>query len=133
MIKPTIEGMMSIIRSCAKAKTVKKLIFTNSAGTLNVEQHQKPVYDETNWSDLDFILSTKMTGWVSLPLSLSLLRLKREEHNIITFTISLTSLKTSEKFLFSCRCILCPRFLPRKQQLKQLKRTTLTSLASYHL
>lgn len=63
---------MSIIRSCAKAKTVKKLIFTNSAGTLNVEQHQKPVYDETNWSDLDFILSTKMTGWVSLPLSLSL-------------------------------------------------------------
>ncbi|KAL8047384.1 hypothetical protein ABFX02_08G237900 [Erythranthe guttata] len=64
VIKPTIEGMMSIIESCAKAKTVKKLIFTNSAGTLNVEPHQKPVYDETNWSDLDFILSTKMTGWM---------------------------------------------------------------------
>ncbi|KAL3624004.1 hypothetical protein CASFOL_032820 [Castilleja foliolosa] len=64
VIKPTIDGMLSIIRSCAKAKTVKRLIFTNSAGTLNVEQHKKPVYDETNWSDLDFIYSTKMTGWM---------------------------------------------------------------------
>ncbi|KAK6150652.1 hypothetical protein DH2020_015584 [Rehmannia glutinosa] len=64
VIKPTVEGMLSIIRSCAKAKTVKKLIFTNSAGTLNVEEHQKPVYDETNWSDLDFIYSKKMTGWM---------------------------------------------------------------------
>ncbi|PIN15777.1 Flavonol reductase/cinnamoyl-CoA reductase [Handroanthus impetiginosus] len=64
VIKPTVEGMMSIIRSCAKANTVKKLIFTSSAGSLNVEEEQKPVYDETNWSDLDFIYSKKMTGWV---------------------------------------------------------------------
>lgn len=64
MIKPTVDGMLSIMKSCAKAKTVKQLIFTNSAGTLNVEEHQKPVYDETNWSDLDFIYSKKMTGWV---------------------------------------------------------------------
>ncbi|XP_057787328.1 dihydroflavonol 4-reductase-like [Salvia miltiorrhiza] len=64
VIKPTIDGMLSIMRSCAKAKTVKKIIFTNSAGTLNVEQHQKPAYDETNWSDLEFIYSKKMTGWM---------------------------------------------------------------------
>nr|ACV49882.1 dihydroflavonol 4-reductase [Scutellaria viscidula] len=64
VIKPTVEGMLNIIRSCAKAKTVKKLIFTTSAGTLNVEEHQKPVYDETSWSDLDFIYSKKMTGWI---------------------------------------------------------------------
>nr|AHM27144.1 dihydroflavonol 4-reductase [Angelonia angustifolia] len=64
VIKPTIEGMMSIIRSCAKAKTVEKVIFTTSAGTLNVEEHQKPFYDETSWSDLDFIYSKKMTGWM---------------------------------------------------------------------
>ncbi|GER27969.1 dihydroflavonol 4-reductase [Striga asiatica] len=64
VIKPTVDGMLSIIRSCAKAKTVKKLIFTNSAGALNAEEHQKPVYDETNWSDLDFIYSKKMTGWM---------------------------------------------------------------------
>ncbi|KAH6756004.1 dihydroflavonol 4-reductase [Perilla frutescens var. hirtella] len=64
VIKPTVDGMLSIMRSCTKAKTVKKLIFTNSAGTLNVEEHQKPVYSEANWSDLDFIYSKKMTGWM---------------------------------------------------------------------
>ncbi|XP_073293401.1 dihydroflavonol 4-reductase [Primulina huaijiensis] len=64
VIKPTVEGVLSIISSCAKAKTVKRLIFTNSAGTVNVEPQQKPVYDEENWSDLDFINSTKMTGWM---------------------------------------------------------------------
>ncbi|XP_042020789.1 dihydroflavonol 4-reductase-like [Salvia splendens] len=64
VIKPTIDGMLSIMRSCAKAKTVKKVIFTNSAGTVNAEEHLKPAYDETNWSDLEFIYSKKMTGWM---------------------------------------------------------------------
>nr|GFA55559.1 dihydroflavonol 4-reductase [Tanacetum cinerariifolium] len=64
MIKPTIEGVLSIIRSCAKAKTVKKLVFTSSAGTVNVQKQQVPVYDESHWSDLDFIYSKKMTAWM---------------------------------------------------------------------
>ncbi|XAR57915.1 Dihydrokaempferol 4-reductase [Bertholletia excelsa] len=64
VIKPTIEGVLGIISSCAKAKTVKRLVFTSSAGTVNVEEHQRPVYDETNWSDLDFIYAKKMTGWM---------------------------------------------------------------------
>nr|BAJ17657.1 dihydroflavonol reductase [Gynura bicolor] len=64
MIKPTIEGVLSIIRSCVKAKTVKKLVFTSSAGTVNVQETQLPVYDESHWSDLDFIYSKKMTAWM---------------------------------------------------------------------
>ncbi|CAI9110814.1 OLC1v1010903C1 [Oldenlandia corymbosa var. corymbosa] len=64
VIKPTIQGVLSIVRSCVKAKTVKRLVYTSSAGTVNVEEHQKPVYDETNWSDLEFIYSKKMTGWM---------------------------------------------------------------------
>lgn len=66
MIKPTINGVLSIIKSCAKAKTVKRLVFTSSAGTVNVQEHQVPVYDENNWSDLDFVYEKKMTGWVSI-------------------------------------------------------------------
>lgn len=65
MIKPTVEGVLSIMKACAKAKTVRRLVFTSSAGTVNVEQHQKPVYDESCWSDLEFIQEKKMTGWVS--------------------------------------------------------------------
>ncbi|KAJ8545807.1 hypothetical protein K7X08_018390 [Anisodus acutangulus] len=51
VIKPTIRGMLSIIESCAKANTVKRLVFTSSAGTLDVQEHQKLFYDETSWSD----------------------------------------------------------------------------------
>ncbi|CAK9152367.1 unnamed protein product [Ilex paraguariensis] len=64
MIKPTIKGVLDIIKSCAKAKTVKRLVFTSSAGTVNVQEHQLDVYDENHWSDLDFIYSKKMTAWM---------------------------------------------------------------------
>ncbi|KAK6798080.1 hypothetical protein RDI58_005782 [Solanum bulbocastanum] len=64
VIKPTVRGMLSIIESCAKANTVKRLVFTSSAGTLDVQEDQKLFYDETSWSDLDFIYAKKMTGWM---------------------------------------------------------------------
>lgn len=64
IIKPTIKGFLDIIKSCAKAKTVKKLVYTSSAGTVNAQEHQLPVYDETSWSDIDFIYSKKMTAWM---------------------------------------------------------------------
>ncbi|KAH9618220.1 hypothetical protein KSS87_016164 [Heliosperma pusillum] len=63
MIKPTINGMLDIMKSCVKAK-IRRLVFTSSAGTVNVEETQKPVYDETCWSDIDFCRSVKMTGWM---------------------------------------------------------------------
>lgn len=64
VIKPTINGVLDIMKACIKAKTVKKLIFTSSAGTVNVEEHQGTVYDESNWSDLEFVYAKKMTGWM---------------------------------------------------------------------
>nr|BCM95297.1 dihydroflavonol 4-reductase [Echinacea purpurea] len=64
IIKPTVQGVLSIVRSCVKAKTVKKLVFTSSAGAVNVQEKQLPVYDESHWSDLDFIYSKKMTAWM---------------------------------------------------------------------
>ncbi|XP_059658450.1 dihydroflavonol 4-reductase-like [Cornus florida] len=64
VINPTINGVLSIIKSCVKAKTVKRLVFTSSAGTVDVQEHQQFVFDGTNWSDLDFIYKKKMTGWM---------------------------------------------------------------------
>ncbi|XP_030527010.1 dihydroflavonol 4-reductase [Rhodamnia argentea] len=63
VIKPTVEGVLSIMRACAKAK-VRRLVFTSSAGTMDVQPHRKPVYYEDDWSDMDFVLATKMTGWM---------------------------------------------------------------------
>ena len=65
VIKPTINGVLDIMKACLKAKTVRRLIFTSSAGTLNANEPQKPVFDETCWSDVEFCRRVKMTGWVS--------------------------------------------------------------------
>ncbi|KAK1325984.1 Dihydroflavonol-4-reductase [Acorus calamus] len=64
VIIPTINGVLNVMRSCKKAKTVKRVIFTSSAGTVNVEENFKPVYDETSWSDMEFVRRVKMTGWM---------------------------------------------------------------------
>nr|BAD67186.1 dihydroflavonol 4-reductase [Phytolacca americana] len=63
VIKPTINGLLDIMRSCVKAK-IRRLVFTSSAGTVNVEEVQKPVYDESCWSDMEFCRSKRMTGWM---------------------------------------------------------------------
>lgn len=54
------------MKACAKAKTVRRLVFTSSAGTIDVAEDPKPIYDESCWSDLEFIQAKKMTGWVSI-------------------------------------------------------------------
>ncbi|ESQ44798.1 hypothetical protein EUTSA_v10003227mg [Eutrema salsugineum] len=64
VIKPTVNGVLGIMKACVKAKTVRRIVFTSSAGTVNVEEHMKDVYDESDWSDLNFIMSKKMTGWM---------------------------------------------------------------------
>ncbi|CAL4975125.1 unnamed protein product [Urochloa decumbens] len=64
VIKPTVEGMLSIMRACKEAGTVRRVVFTSSAGTVNIEERQRPVYDHDNWSDVDFCRRVKMTGWM---------------------------------------------------------------------
>lgn len=54
------------MRSCKKATTVKRVIFTSSAGTVNIEETQRSEYDENCYSDVEFCRKVKMTGWVSL-------------------------------------------------------------------
>ncbi|XP_074584764.1 dihydroflavonol 4-reductase [Curcuma longa] len=64
IIKPTVSGMLSIMRSCKEAGTVRRVVFTSSAGTVNVQEHQMPEYDEQSWSDMEFCRRVKMTGWM---------------------------------------------------------------------
>ncbi|KAI5392918.1 dihydroflavonol 4-reductase [Lathyrus oleraceus] len=64
VIKPTINGLLDIMKACEKAKTVRRLVFTSSAGTVDVTENPKPVIDETCWSDVDFCRRVNMTGWM---------------------------------------------------------------------
>ncbi|URD95354.1 Dihydroflavonol4-reductase [Musa troglodytarum] len=47
-----------------EAGTVKRVVFTSSAGTVNVQEHQQPEYDESSWSSMEFCRRVKMTGWM---------------------------------------------------------------------
>ncbi|KAL1815783.1 hypothetical protein ACET3Z_018357 [Daucus carota] len=60
----TVNGILSIMRSCTKAKTVKRFIYTSSTGTV-IMQRQPPLHEYTEelWSDLDFCYETKMFAW----------------------------------------------------------------------
>nr|APG32495.1 dihydroflavonol-4-reductase 3 [Freesia hybrid cultivar] len=64
VIKPTVDGVLSIMRSCKNSGTVKRVIFTSSAGTVDVQEHQLAEYDENSWSDIEFCRRVKMTGWM---------------------------------------------------------------------
>jgi bifunctional dihydroflavonol 4-reductase/flavanone 4-reductase len=52
------------MKACLKAKSVRRLVFTSSAGTVNVTENQKLSRDESCWSDVEFCRRVKMTGWV---------------------------------------------------------------------
>ncbi|CAN1283894.1 Bifunctional dihydroflavonol 4-reductase/flavanone 4-reductase [Linum perenne] len=71
VIKPTVEGILDIMRASAKAKTVKRVVFTSSAGTVDVEEHHKPVslaekeawkYAKENNIDFISIIPTLVLG-----------------------------------------------------------------------
>ncbi|XP_078446339.1 dihydroflavonol 4-reductase-like [Wolffia australiana] len=64
VIKPAVDGMFNILRSCLKAKTVRRVVFTSSAGTVVMHETRKSLYDENSWSDVEFCRSAKMTGWM---------------------------------------------------------------------
>nr|AOV62763.1 dihydroflavonol reductase 1 [Morus alba] len=63
IIKPTIAGMLDIMKACLDAK-VKRLVFTSSAGTVDAGPRGKSFYDESCWSDIEFCRTVKMTAWM---------------------------------------------------------------------
>ena len=66
MIKPAIQGVLNVLKTCKKAKTVKRVIYTSTAGTVAVNKltGKGLVMDENNWSDVDFLTSEKPFAWV---------------------------------------------------------------------
>ncbi|KAJ0985882.1 hypothetical protein J5N97_004238 [Dioscorea zingiberensis] len=65
LIKPTIEGVVNILTSCVKAKTtVRKIVYTSTAGTVHIQPTRKPVYDETSWTDVEYCKTVKITSWM---------------------------------------------------------------------
>ncbi|KAJ4963155.1 hypothetical protein NE237_023094 [Protea cynaroides] len=64
VIKPTVNGVLNVMRSCKKTQTVKRIIFTSSAGAVKRAEQKRSQFDETCWSNVEFCRQTKMTGWM---------------------------------------------------------------------
>ncbi|GFZ10343.1 dihydroflavonol 4-reductase [Actinidia rufa] len=64
LFKPTVDGVLNVMRSCCKAKTVKRIIYTSTTGTIGIQQQPPTHYDESVWTDVDFCRTTKMFAWM---------------------------------------------------------------------
>lgn len=67
MIKPGVQGVLNVLKSCVKAKTVKRVVLTSSAAavTVNTLTGTGLVVDENDWSDVEFLTSAKPPTWVN--------------------------------------------------------------------
>ncbi|KAF8029983.1 hypothetical protein BT93_E2416 [Corymbia citriodora subsp. variegata] len=65
MIKPAIQGVLNVLKGCAKAKTVKRVVLTSSAAAVSINNLQETglVVDEKNWTDVEFLTSAKPPTW----------------------------------------------------------------------
>ncbi|CAN1222181.1 Anthocyanidin reductase ((2S)-flavan-3-ol-forming) [Linum grandiflorum] len=65
MIKPAIQGVENVLKACAKAKTVKRVVLTSSAAALTINNVKETglVMDETHWTDVQFLTSDKPPTW----------------------------------------------------------------------
>ncbi|KAL4199148.1 hypothetical protein AMTRI_Chr03g49740 [Amborella trichopoda] len=91
VIKPAVNGVLSIMRACLKAKTVKRVVFTSSSAAVCIGEQQSDYYDESYWSDIEFCTRSKPNGWmyvVSKTLAEKAAMKFAEENNMDLVTIA---------------------------------------------
>lgn len=75
MIKPAIQGVVNVMKACAKTKTVKRVILTSSAAavSINAQNVTGLVVSEKDWTDVEFLSSEKPPNWVIRKIHFSIL------------------------------------------------------------
>ncbi|TKY59383.1 Anthocyanidin reductase [Spatholobus suberectus] len=65
MIKPAIRGILNVLKACARAKEVKRVILTSSTAAVTINQLNGTglVMDESNWTDVEYLNTAKPHSW----------------------------------------------------------------------
>lgn len=68
MLEPATRGTINVLRSCVRAGTVRRVVFTSSVSTLAAAGQgpgpEAAVVDESCLRALDDVWATKPIGWV---------------------------------------------------------------------
>lgn len=67
ILDPAIKGIINVLKSCLKSKSVKRVVFTSSISTITAKDSNgtyKPIVDESCQIQADQVWNTKATGWV---------------------------------------------------------------------
>jgi hypothetical protein len=72
LLDPAVKGTINVLESCAKAKGVKRVVFTSSIGSVAYTPHRASgaVLDESSWSDVDSNRENQVS-FIAPPCSLS--------------------------------------------------------------
>ncbi|OIV94584.1 hypothetical protein TanjilG_25646 [Lupinus angustifolius] len=65
MIKPAIKGVLNVLKACARAKEVERVILTSSTAAVSINQLDETglVMDESNWTDIEYLNTAKPHTW----------------------------------------------------------------------
>lgn len=60
----TVKGILGILQACLDVGSVKRVVYTSTAATVkfNGRGHEGMVYDESSWSDVDYMRKMKFMG-----------------------------------------------------------------------
>ncbi|CAN6177069.1 unnamed protein product [Urochloa humidicola] len=67
VLEPAMRGTINVLRSCVRAGTVRRVVFTSSVSTLtaaDAEGRRKAVVDESCLRDLGDVWRNKPVGWI---------------------------------------------------------------------
>ncbi|XP_028754155.1 vestitone reductase isoform X1 [Neltuma alba] len=61
--KRSIDGALGILKACLTSKTVKRVVYTSSALAVNYNAKEDEVKDESSWTDVDSLRTSKPFAW----------------------------------------------------------------------
>ncbi|KAK4267774.1 hypothetical protein QN277_024511 [Acacia crassicarpa] len=91
--KRSIDGALGILKACLLSQTVKRVVYTSSASAVANFDKEDEVQDESSWTDVDYLRTSKPFGWsyaISKTLTEKAVLEFGEQHGLDVVTVTPT-------------------------------------------